>query len=60
MSSPEKQKVEEVVKCLEDIYGRTLLEKIEELVLDWIKFNENDYDDEVDFLHAMEEIERRK
>ena len=40
--------------------GRKRLEKIEELVLDLIKFNENDYDDEGDFLHTMEEIERRK
>ena len=36
------------------------MEKIEELVLDYIKFNKNNYDDEGDFLHAMEEIERRK
>ena len=60
LSAPEKQKVDDVIKCLEDRYGRTRLEKIEELVLDWIKFNENDYDDEGDLLHAMEEIERRK
>ena len=30
------------------------------MVLDYIKFNENDYDDEGDFLHTMEEMERRK
>ena len=60
LSSPEKQKVDDVIKCLKYRYGRTRLEKIEELVLDWIKFNENDYDDEGDFLYAMEEKERRK
>ena len=49
-----------MVKCLEDRYGSTRLEKIEELVLDWIKFNENYYDDEGDCVHAIEEIERRK
>ena len=60
LNTPKKQKVDDVIKCLENTYGRTRLEKIEELVLDCIKFNENDYNDERDFLHAMEDIERRK
>ena len=60
LSTPEKQKVDDVIKCLEDRYGRTRLENVEELVLGWIKFIENDYVDERDFLYAMEDIERRK
>ena len=27
---------------------------------DWMKFNENDFDDEDDFIQAMEEIQMRK
>ena len=38
LSAPEKQKVGDVIKCLEDRYGRTRLEKIEELVLNWIVY----------------------
>ena len=50
----------EIIKCLEEIYGRTKLEKLEELVLDWIGFIEGKYQDEDNFLHAMEELQRRK
>ena len=32
---------------------------MEELVSDWMKFNEEDYDDE-DLIQAMEEIHMRK
>ena len=46
--------------CLDDRYGRTGLEKWKELVLDWIGFKEDDYEDKGYFLHAMEEIQRRK
>ena len=60
LSTPEKQKVKEVIKCLEDRYGRTRLEKLEELVVDWMRFKVDDYEEEGDFLHAMEEIQRRK
>ena len=33
LSTPEKQKIKEVIKCLEDKYGRTRQEKLEELVM---------------------------
>ena len=33
---------------------------MEEIVLDWIGFRDDDYEDEGDFLHAMEEQQRRK
>ena len=60
LSTLEKQKVKEIIACLEEIYGRTRLEKMEELVLDWIGFRDDDYEDEYNFLHAMEELQRRK
>ena len=37
LSTAEKHKVDEATKCLDDRYGRTRLEKLEELVVDWIK-----------------------
>ena len=49
LSTPEKQKVKEIIACLEERYGRTRLEKMEELVLDLIGFRDNDYEDEGDF-----------
>ena len=52
--------MKEIIACLEERYGRTRLEKMEELVLDWIGFRDDDYEDEGDFLHAMEELQRRK
>ena len=36
LSTPEKQKVKEIIACLEERYGGTRLEKMEELVSDWI------------------------
>ena len=50
----------EIIACLEERYGRNRLEKIEELVLDLIGFRDDDYEDEGDFLHYMEELQRRK
>ena len=48
LNTVEKQKVKEVIDCLEIRYGGTRLEKLEELVTDYIKFRENDYEDEDD------------
>ena len=41
-------------------YGRTGLEKIEELVIKWMNFRDDDFDDENNLLQAMLEIQRRK
>ena len=45
---------------MEERYGRTRLEKLEELVLELMKFIEENYEDEGDFIHAMKEFQRRK
>ena len=44
---------------MEGRYGGTRLEKLEDLMSKFIRFREDDYEDEGDFLHAMEEIKRR-
>ena len=49
LSTGEKQKVKEFIKCLENRYGKRRLEKVEELAM---RFRE----DEADLLQAMEEI----
>ena len=38
----------------------TKIGEIRRVGLDWIKFKEDDYEDEGDFLHAIEEQQRRK
>ena len=56
----ENDKVKDVIECLEIRYGWTRLEKLEELVFEWINFREDNYDDEDDLLQAMIEFQRRK
>ena len=47
--------MKEIIACLEERYGRTRLEKSKEIVSDYIGFR-----DDEDFLHAIEELQRRK
>ena len=44
LNTLEKQTIKEVVDCLKERFGKTRLEKIEELVLECIKFRDDDYD----------------
>ena len=60
LNTVEKQKVKEVIDCLEIRYGQTRLEKLEELLTGYVKFREDDYDDEDDLLQVMLEFQRRK
>ena len=49
-----------MIDCLVIRYGRTRLETLEELVTDYIKFREDDYEDDDDLLQVMLEFQRRK
>ena len=60
LNTVEKQKIKEVIECLESSNGRTRLEKLEELISEWMKFWKDDYDDEDGLLQAMIEHQRRK
>ena len=51
--------VKEVINFLKK-YRRTRLEKLEEVVSDWLKFRGNNYDNEDDFIQAIEEIQMIK
>ena len=57
MRTPQKQKVEEVIQCLEDRYSRTRLEKTRGAGFGLYKIEKDHYEDEDNFLHAMEELE---
>ena len=54
LTTEDKQTIKEVVDCLKERFGRTRLEQIEELVLEYIKFRNDDYD--YDLLQAMVEF----
>ena len=60
LNTVEKQKVKEVTDGLEIRYGWTRLERLEELVSEYIKFRVEDYEDEDDLLQVMLEFQRRK
>ena len=60
LNAENREKIGEVVKCLKTRYGRTRLEKIEELVSKLMSFRYDDFDDEDDLLQVMVEIQRRK
>ena len=60
LTTQECQTVKEVIGLLDKKYGRTSLKKLEELVSDCLKFRGNDFDDEDDFIQAMEKIQMRR
>ena len=60
LDTAEKQKIGEVIECLKTRYGRTRLDNIKELIVKWMNFRDNDFDDEDDLLQAMVEIQREK
>ena len=45
LNTQESQTVKDIIECLENKYGRTKLEKLEALVLDWLMFRGDDVDD---------------
>ena len=50
----------QIVGILKRKYGRTRMEELEELFTDWINFKANEYDDEDEYLLAMERLYARK
>ena len=56
----EMQTVQQIVGILKKIYGRTRMEEVEELVMEWMNFKPDDYEDEDEYLLAMERLYARK
>ena len=48
LNTQECQTDKDVIECLKKKYGRTRLEKLEELVPDWMAFRDDDFDDEIE------------
>ena len=60
LDTVETQTVMQIVGILKRKYGRTRMEELEELVTDWMNFKANEYDDEDEYLLAMERLYARK
>ena len=54
------QNVKKVVTLLNERYGRTCIEKVEEAIEDLFKFREDNYDDDDELMLAMSELRNRR
>ena len=60
LDTVENQTVESLIGVLRRKYGRTRMEEIEDLVTEWMDFKPNEYEDEEEYLLAMERLQTRK
>ena len=60
LSTVLKHKVKEVIDCLEKRCSRTRLQKLEELVIEYIRLREDDHHDEDDLLKVILEFKGKK
>ena len=49
-----------VLELLDLKYGRTQIEKIEEVMEDWIRFRDDDFEDDGELLLGMKELNQRR
>ena len=54
------QNVKKVLELLDIKYGKTRIEKVEECVMDWLEFKEDHFEEEIELLLAMKEINQRR
>ena len=60
LDTAEMQTVQSIIGILKRNYGKTRMEEVEELVIEWMNFKPNDYEDEDEYLLAMERLQTRK
>ena len=60
LDTVEMQTVQSIIGILKRRYGKTRIEEVEELVIEWMNFKPNDYEDEDEYLLAMEKLITRK
>ena len=60
LDTVETQTVQQIVGILKRKYGKTRMEDLEDLVMDWMNFKANEYEDEDEYLLAMERLYARK
>merc|ERR1711989_49279 len=56
LDTVEKQTVKGLIELLKTKYGRTRQEELEELMMEWLKFDFNEYEGEEDYLLAQEKL----
>ena len=60
IETKDDQNVKKVVTLLEERYGRTRTEKVEEAIEDLFKFREDNYEDDDELMLAMSELRQRR
>merc|ERR1712115_121174 len=60
LDTVEKQTVKGLIELLKTKYGRTRQEELEELMMEWLKFDFNEYESEEDYLLAQEKLIARQ
>ena len=60
LDTVEMQTVQSIIGILKRRYGKTRIEEVEELVIEWMNFKPNDYEDEDEYLLAMERLQTKK
>ena len=60
LDTVEKQTVKGLIELLNTKYGRTRLNELEEIMVDWIKFNFNEHESEEEYLLAQEKLIARQ
>ena len=53
LNTVETQNVQQVIGILKRKYGKARMEDVEDLIMEWMSFKANEYEDEDDFLLAM-------
>ena len=59
LDTVEKQTIKNLYKMLNDKYGKTRIEELEELVSEWMDFKSNDYDRAEDYWTAIERLDTK-
>merc|ERR1712177_113419 len=60
LDTVEKQTVKGLIELVKTKYGRTRQEELEELMMEWIKFDFNEYESEEEYLLAQEKLIARQ
>ena len=60
LDTVETHNVQQVIGILKRKYGKTRMEDVEDLITEWMSLKAKKYEDEDDFLLAMERLYNRK
>ena len=60
IETKEDQNVKKVVTLLNERYGRTRTEKVEEAIDDYFRFREDNFDDDDELMLSMSELRKRR